>query len=153
MINSTNIRQIFDYRPDGSLIWKIKPNKSIEPGAKVGAPDVHGYIQVMYLRKNYKLHRLIYLWHHGELPKMIDHINRNRSDNRIENLRAADDSLNNNNSVHSWGKSRFRGVSPMPNGKFRVQFQGKYLGLFETEKEASDFYEATRRKTMPVLTI
>jgi hypothetical protein len=37
----------------------------------------------------YTLHRLIFIYHHGYAPKIIDHINNDRSDNRIENLREA----------------------------------------------------------------
>jgi len=44
--------------------------------------------------EHWMVHKLIYLWHHGFVPEQLDHINRDTTDNRIENLRPADTANN-----------------------------------------------------------
>jgi hypothetical protein len=101
---------LFDYK-DGSLYWKVQKAPHVKIGAKVGSP-AHGYETVMVDGRNWRIHRLVFLMHHGYLPKIIDHINNNRSDNRIENLRAADDNQNAHNQVlRSNNVSGIKGVS------------------------------------------
>lgn len=81
---------LFDYK-DGSLYWKVRKAPHVKIGARVGSPEVNGYQTVMVNGRNWRIHRLVFLMQYGYLPKNIDHINGNRSDNRIENLRAAND--------------------------------------------------------------
>jgi len=80
----------FDYNEtDGCLVWKIVDidNEGI-PGNSVGSINEDGYVVVILFGYNYIIHRLIYMWHHGFSPEnLIDHKNRIRDDNRIENLR------------------------------------------------------------------
>ena len=133
----------FSYR-DGCLYYRWLDKE----GRKVGTPDSGGYLTVSMANSTYKVHRLVYLLHHGHIPKIIDHINGNRSDNRIENLRGVDYRLNSLNSrckkrdlprgvYHNTNKS-----SPNP---FRVEgfLYGKkfYLGLFPDVASASEAYE------------
>jgi hypothetical protein len=104
------LQSLFDYR-DGELYWK----NTIAPRAKKGtiAGSVHhtGY---KYLKLNGKVianHRVIFFMHHGYLPKEIDHQDRNRSNNKIENLRAATTQQNAlNRTVCNTSKSGIRGV-------------------------------------------
>ena len=81
------------YDPDtGEFFWKIKPSKNIAKGSKAGGVDKLGYVRLQYTykgvaRKMY-LHRLAWRIYYGEWPDLvIDHINRDRSDNRLCNLR------------------------------------------------------------------
>lgn len=89
------LQSIFDYK-DGELYWKKKTSKesNISIGDKAGSKNNHGYIQVYIKNKLYKVHRVIFLMHHGYLPTYIDHINCIKNDNRIENLRPATKSQN-----------------------------------------------------------
>ena len=95
--------------------------------------------------KNYLIHRLVWLWkspgiyNYSEMPKILDHINRNHKDNRYENLRAADGSMNNMNSTLDMTNrtSEYRGVSlktVRSGGRklyyWRAALGSKHLGTF-----------------------
>ena len=82
------VRELFDYRDDGFLIWKIRKSNNTKAGDIAGTSNRNMYSDVMIDRKAYKAHRIIWLWHHGYMPEGdLDHINRIKHDNRIENLR------------------------------------------------------------------
>jgi hypothetical protein len=86
-MNQFQVKDYFDYL-DGELYWKVAKGH-ICVGQKAGSKRVDGYKSIKIDKKGYLAHRLIFLWHHGYLPKELDHINGNPSDNRIENLRPA----------------------------------------------------------------
>lgn len=76
---------LFEYR-DGNLYWKVD-KKKVKPGQKAGSRKPSGYYSVKIDYKSYRLHRLIFMYHHGYMPRIIDHIDTDRSNNKIENLR------------------------------------------------------------------
>lgn len=84
-MDAKRLRELFDYS-DGDLIWKVS-RRRVKPGRVAGCLDRNGYLQVRIDGKAYLAHRLVYLMHNGLLPKYIDHIDGDRSNNRIENLR------------------------------------------------------------------
>ena len=92
-ITQALLRADFDYHLDGFLI-RTRAYHNVGVGKIAGCLGHDGYWQLMWNRKMYRAHRLIYLWHHGHLPELIDHIDQDRANNRIENLRAADKRLN-----------------------------------------------------------
>jgi hypothetical protein len=81
-IDQKKLHDLFEYK-NGDLIWKVKNCK----GKKAGSLKPHGYIQIEIDNKNYSAHRLIWIMHNANFEGQIDHINGNRCDNRIENLR------------------------------------------------------------------
>ena len=94
------IQSLFDYK-DGFLIRKTNVANQ-KAGDIVGlkvAKD--GYSRVCVNYKDYLTHRLIFLWHFGYMPKNIDHVNLDKSDNKIENLREATNSQNTYNQARS----------------------------------------------------
>ena len=93
------VRELFDYREDGFLIWNVCKAKRIKIGDVAGSFDkTHGYHIVGVNGRLYKAHRLIWLWHHGYMPEgELDHINKIKYDNRIENLREASSMCNKRN--------------------------------------------------------
>jgi hypothetical protein len=102
MITQEQANHLFEYK-DGALYWKNAVRPSFN-GKKVGCDDGQGYIRFTVNKKQYFAHRIIYLMHHGKLPVVIDHADRNVKNNCIENLRDADASKNGMN-ANSWKKS------------------------------------------------
>jgi hypothetical protein len=83
-MNQSEVRQTFDYDAEtGDLIRKSN-NK------RTGTIDYTGYKRTKYKNKTTLCHRLVYVWHHGDIPDHfhVDHIDHNRANNRIENLQA-----------------------------------------------------------------
>jgi hypothetical protein len=80
----------------GQLWWNETTNVSIKEGAEITSCDGQGYLKVRLNDRNIKLHRIIWIMAGNTIPKgyILDHINRNRVDNRLENLRLA--TLSNN---------------------------------------------------------
>lgn len=97
MITLKEAREHFDYR-DGVLYWKKKlPHATnISIGCKAGSVEpIMKYIRIKFKGKCYLRSRLVFLWHHGRWPEPeCDHIDKNRQNDKIENLREASHSLN-----------------------------------------------------------
>ena len=138
MITQQLVAECFEHR-DGKLYWKkvMHPNKQYLVGKEVGSIHKTGYRHVTWMGKIHKVHRLIFLLEHGYLPKEIDHINGDRQDNRLENLREVTRSENQfNKAMCSNNTSGFRGVNWHKHSKswvVRVCTKGKtkILGYFK----------------------
>jgi hypothetical protein len=87
-ISQERLHELFDYK-DGQLIWKMSRGGSAKKGSVAGHKIKLQYIQVVVDRKTYYLHRLIFVYHHGYCPHIVDHIDADQTNNRIENLREA----------------------------------------------------------------
>jgi len=90
--NSTTaerVRELFDYdRDTGEFIAKANRPGGRKAGSLVGGLDGHGYLTISVDGKNYKAHRLAWLFVYEKWPAgHIDHLNHDRADNRLENLR------------------------------------------------------------------
>ena len=86
-VTQARLHELFHY--DGEkLIWKVSTSNRIKVGRAAGSVNNNGYKTAQVDGQNYLAHRLIWLYCFGHLPRgQIDHINRIRDDNRIENLR------------------------------------------------------------------
>ena len=108
-ISHDYVLSAFDYQ-NGNLIRKT--GRVNEIGQIAGC--VHkgkGYIHVKIKAKAFKAHRLVFLYHHGYLPECVDHIDGDKTNNKIENLRAATKEENcHNQKIRSTNKSGYKGV-------------------------------------------
>lgn len=102
-MNQDQIKEIFEYC-DGGLYWKndrvsvrIHSKKGTRAGNRNSSKKP--YRRITIGKKSYLEHRLIWIYHYGDIPQnmVIDHINQIKYDNRIENLRLATLSLNRSN--------------------------------------------------------
>lgn len=98
-LTQERVKELFDYREDGSLVWRVYRNASARIGVRAGSVHHSGYRIIRQKGRTYGEHRIVWLWHYGYMPENeIDHINRKRSDNRVENLREVTRVCNNRNS-------------------------------------------------------
>ena len=110
ILNQKLLLKTFEYK-EGHLYWKFDQGTA-RKNKKAGSLRKDGYWRIGFKGKAPTAHRIIFLYHHGYLPKNIDHINGIKTDNRIENLRAATDSQNQYNSkINTKNKSGIKGVS------------------------------------------
>lgn len=144
-----NLRDTFDY-VDGVLFWKRVNDRcySVKPGDKAGAVNSSGAMCLSLDGKSYLNHRIIFAMHHGYLPEFVDHVDGNRLNNRIENLRDATKTENGQNSKRSKANtSGVKGVD-LHEGKWRarvvVNGKSKHVGNYKTLEEASIAVKAAR---------
>lgn len=147
-------RSRIDYRPDtGEFFLKRHLRYPSLNGRKISSRDAAGYAQInMKPYGPVKGHRLAWLLHYGEWPKgSIDHINGVRDDNRIENLRIANNQINCQNKRKALPSNKLGvlGVSYYA-GAYRANIMLNkkqiHIGRFDTIEEASRAYVDAKRK-------
>jgi hypothetical protein len=152
MITRERLHELFNYDPEaGDLIRRVKVANQ-PAGLIAGSINARGHLNVQVDGKLYAAHRLVFLYHHGWLPKEIDHENRVKTDNRIKNLRPATSSQNKGNiQLLRSNSSGYRGVSRNSySGKWHAQIKihGKqtYLGRADTPEQAAAIYNQAARE-------
>lgn len=153
MVSVEVINKFLSYDAEtGIFRWKVDIGKKVKKGNVAGSKKNDGYIRIKIHGKDYAAHRLAYLLVHGELPQFLDHIDRNRANNRISNLRACTLSENQfNKGVTKRSTSGIKGVAWNDKSKkWRAQskLNGKsyYLGSFESKEEAINAYQSFCKK-------
>jgi hypothetical protein len=152
------VRYLLRYDQRTGKLWWRNPHFEFMLGSEAGTFDVDGYRAVSIGRSIYRAHRLIWLYVYGKWPNgVIDHINGNPGDNRIENLRDVTQRVNCENrrrpSVRkkaagsvgvSWVASRGKWMASICVGG-----KTKMLGRFTTEESAAAAYSAAKRLLHP----
>ena len=142
-ITADELRSILHYDPLTGVFTRIKPTRKCRVGTVPGSFNSKGYFRIMVNGKKYQAHRLAWLYVYGTWPKnQIDHINRNRSDNRIANLRDVTNQQNMCNAGDfSTNTSGRKGVYwDKRDSRWRacITDKGRYLslGYFDTQAKA-----------------
>ena len=138
------LHRLFEYK-EGNLYWRIKPAKRIKIGNKAGCLHHTGYSVVITNNVHYQMHRIIWVYHYGAISNnlQIDHIDGDRANNMIENLRLATPSQNkfNNKRAMRNSKSNILGVFwHKANSKWHAQIRKNHkkihLGYFVNQEDA-----------------
>ena len=147
-LTAKQIRQLFDYK-NGNLYWKHQPRPNNPIDISVPAGTIHhtGYIYINTRGHSYAAHRLIWIYFTGKWPPhQIDHKDKNKLNNAIDNLRCASHSNNQmNQSKRRDNTSGYKGVSWHKDTKkwrarIRVNTQRIELGSYDTKEEAYEAY-------------
>jgi len=152
-INLSRLKELLSYDPDtGVFIWKVSRGK-VKIGDAAGAPDSEGYIKIGVAGNSYRRGRLAWFYVHGVWPKeLIDHINQDKSDDRLVNLREATKKENQRNKrKYKNNKSGYKGVSWNCDNKCWqaaiAHGAGKIaLGYFKTKERAYEAYCEAAKK-------
>jgi len=148
LITVEEARQLFSYNPNtGDLTWRVNRGARARAGNAAGWENGEGYLRTSVNRKRYLTHRLAWLVHYGSWPQdFIDHINGDRSDNRLVNLREASRAENGRNrGANRNNTSGYKGVSWHKSSRRWVanvygEAGNRHLGCFNTPEEAHAAY-------------
>jgi hypothetical protein len=156
--NPEKIKELLKYDPDtGIFTWiaKTAPRANRRKiGSEAGSIDKNGYIIISIFGVRILAHRLAWYFVHNKFPNHnVDHINGNRNDNKIENLRDVPQAINSQNSrvPRANNKSGYLGVhfSKVSNkwtSQITINRKCKSLGFFETPEAAYTAYLEAKRK-------
>lgn len=142
-----SVQDICDnYYYDNGTLYRKKLSGGMRPGSPVGNLTDGGYIRGNVCGVTYYIHRVIWKMHFGTEPEQLDHINRNRSDNRIENLRECSRGENARNvNLFRTNTSGFYGISKCKDRDLYVSYVYKnnkrYSKKVKTLEIAVDIYE------------
>lgn len=134
------LQDIFFYE-EGLLYWKEDRGNNKTKGKIAGCLDSHGYRIIRIAGKNYRASRLTYTYHFGEITNnlFIDHIDCNRSNDKIENLRLVtlkENAYNTNKAKgYYFAKTEGKYVA-----QIKVDGRDLRLGAFKKEEDARNAY-------------
>lgn len=153
------LREILNYDPDtGVFVWRV--NKGPVKAGRVAGYPQEGYIGISIDGTGFAAHRLAWLYVYGQFPEYtIDHINQNKSDNRICNLRHVTHANNMlNKGMPANNRTGYAGVSwCSTHKKFVAQITANrikhHIGWFDDPALAHAAYMAEKKKLHIVMTI
>lgn len=147
MITQSILALNLSYDPSTGLFTWLQQCGRVKKGEVAGTVNGKGYVQIRIKGRIYLAHRLAWLCVHGELPaSLLDHINMDKQDNRIANLRLSNKSQNSQNTLTSAANtSGYKGVSWSKQfNKWRASIKlnqkSKHLGLFDSKEDANAAY-------------
>lgn len=138
------LRRMFAVRSDGVLVQKAKiPYSRVRPGEAVGKLRRDGYLAFWLFGQSCAVHRVVWAIANKQDPGKfdVDHVDRNRTNNRPQNLRLATRSQN-------CANRQTKGFTRRRNGKYLAYVYKNYrqifLGSFGTAEEARAAHEAAK---------
>lgn len=140
-MNVDKLHTLFEHRDD-VLLWKNPTAHRCKAGHIAGWKDRDGYRIVHFDGKKVPAHRIVWFMHNGPTDMLIDHIDGNPENNRIDNLRLVTKQQNNMNSaIRSDNASGVSGVRwhkqrKKWNARIKVDGKERSLGMYESKQDA-----------------
>ncbi|CAB4153969.1 putative NHN endonuclease [uncultured Caudovirales phage] len=136
------LQEMFFY--DGGILYRKKNCSKGRANAPIGWVEKSGYWATSVCGTTFRLHRLVWQFHNGNCPPLLDHIDGNKNNNAIENLRLATVTQNNaNRKVSKFNKLGLKGVC-FERGKYKanIKINGRthHLGYFNNSEDAYGVY-------------
>lgn len=141
------LTKVLEYEPEsGVFIWKIRASQAVKPGDIAGSVNKNGYLFIKVGKYIYRAHRLAWFYFYGQWPPIenyqIDHIDGNRLNNSIKNLRLASNAKNaRNHKLYSHNTSGVSGVhfaEASNKWKATIRYNGRniHLGYYASFEDA-----------------
>lgn len=152
-ITANYVRERLDYDPATGVFWRKAPSPAA--GRVISYVQSRGYIQISLGKRRFLGHRLAWLLVYGRWPVAeIDHINGDRTDNRIANLREATRQSNQENQRRAPSHNRSSGLLGASWSKKQKRWQSyigvngkkRGLGYYATPEEAHEAYLTAKRQ-------
>lgn len=149
-MNIEELKEYFKYEPStGKLFWNKRPSNRVVIDSEVGNYNDQGYKVCRFKGKALRVHRIVWAVSKGEHPtEFIDHINGDKGDNRLTNLRVVSNAENLQNMKNSKGYTYHRKLNKWM-AQIVVNKEYKYLGVFNTEHEAHEAYLKAKKELHP----
>lgn len=159
MLTAERLRELLDYDPNAGVFrWRTKTSNRAPVGSIAGSlgrgrRSPHARIEIRLDGKLYKAHRLAWLYAYGRWPKdQIDHIDANPTNNRLTNLREANNQQNHYNlPIRRTNKTGYKGVCYVASRRrfhayIRIEGRNTFLGAFPSAEMAHEAYKAATQK-------
>lgn len=140
----------FHYDPEEGKFYRLRGRRASRRIAEEITSSNHGYIVLSFLSTKYMAHRVAWGMVHGELDESvyIDHIDGDKTNNKISNLRVATKQQNGwNVGLAKQNTSGIKGVHfDSYSGMWRASCQQTKLGRFKTKEEAAEAVKSYRER-------
>lgn len=163
---AARVRELLSYDPEtGVFTRRVRTAQRHQIGSRadfvITTGTQAGYRRVSIDSQRFQAHRIAWLYVNGDWPAhQIDHLNCDRGDNRIENLRDVSHAVNmqNRRTPRADNVNDCLGVVLMrSNGKWRARLQlngkGRHIGVYETKEAAHAAYVNAKRQLHPGCTL
>lgn len=150
------LRELLDYDPEtGVLRWQVSRGRNAKAGSVAGTPNRDGYIHVKVDGVALKAHRIAWAMHNGEWPSAeveIDHVDMDKANNQIKNLRTASRNENQHNlAVRADNTSGVKGLSFRPNKRLwlgQIMLHGKNRSKSSKDRAVVEAWLISKREEL-----
>lgn len=162
MLTQERLKELLTYNPVSGVFIRNTNIHTARIGDVTGSINELGYVDIYLDGKKYKSHRLVWLYVFGVFPKNeIDHIDHNKTNNAIANLREVTASGNQQNQIKARKNNLSTGVlgvsfkkrDQVYTARITTNYVYKHIGTFKTVEEASDAYIKAKRELHPTCTL
>lgn len=136
LLDHNRLLELFTYEPETGKFLRNSTKGGQKKGSIAGSIDPStGYIKISVDNKSYRAHRLAWFYVYKRWPNdQVDHIDRNRANNAIENLREVDNRENQNNSSNSTEHPNIYQIGNKYMVMFKINTVNKYFGIYSFEQ-------------------